>query len=362
MSITMKTKFSEKERALLQAILDALPHVAGVIDRERRFVAVNQKLLQTLGVTEAEAVLQKRPGEAFNCIHSSTHPEGCGCAAACGHCGAFAAINQSQQQGEKVTSECRLSVLQNGLTRSLDLEVTTTPMSSQGAEECTIVSIVDIGDRKRRETLERIFFHDVLNSAGGLLGLLKVSAEAQMPVTEDLLQISASLVEELREHHDLLRAERHELSVRPSQISCASAAADAVARVQGYPAAVAIEIESQGPEDLTLVTDKVLLGRVLTNLVKNAVEASYPGERVTLAWREAQGGVLFEVRNPAVMSDEIRLQVFQRSFSTKEKGRGLGTYSVKLLTERYLGGRVSFRSEPECGTVFEVWYPRQVAG
>lgn len=36
-----------------------------------------------------------------------------------------------------------------------------------------------------------------------------------------------------------------------------------------------------------------------------------------------------------------QLQIFQRSFSTKGKGRGLGTYSIKLLTERYLKGTAS---------------------
>jgi signal transduction histidine kinase len=44
--------------------------------------------------------------------------------------------------------------------------------------------------------------------------------------------------------------------------------------------------------------------------------------------------------------------VFQRSFSTKGTGRGLGTYSIKLLTERYLGGRVWFESAEGHGTTF----------
>ncbi len=37
--------------------------------------------------------------------------------------------------------------------------------------------------------------------------------------------------------------------------------------------------------------------------------------------------------------------------------RGLGTYSVKLLTERYLGGAVTFTSTQEEGTTFRVCYP-----
>lgn len=42
---------------------------------------------------------------------------------------------------------------------------------------------------------------------------------------------------------------------------------------------------------------------------------------------------------------KLLLRIFQRSFSTKgAKGRGLGTYSMKLFGETYLGGQVSFRS------------------
>jgi signal transduction histidine kinase len=51
----------------------------------------------------------------------------------------------------------------------------------------------------------------------------------------------------------------------------------------------------------------------------------------------------------------------ERSFSTKGgRGRGLGTYSVRLLTERHLGGQVDFRSVPEEGTTFFVRLPRSI--
>ena len=60
------------------------------------------------------------------------------------------------------------------------------------------------------------------------------------------------------------------------------------------------------------------------------------------------------------MPHVVQLQLFQRSFSTKGLGRGLGTYSMKLLSERYLGGRISFTSTEEAGTTFTASYPRQL--
>jgi len=59
------------------------------------------------------------------------------------------------------------------------------------------------------------------------------------------------------------------------------------------------------------------------------------------------------------MPESVRLQVFQRSFSTKSHDRGLGTYSMKLLAERYLGGTVSFTSSVEEGTTFRIRLPLQ---
>ena len=70
--------------------------------------------------------------------------------------------------------------------------------------------------------------------------------------------------------------------------------------------------------------------------------------------------VVFAVHNTEVMPEEVQLQVFQRSFSTKgQPGRGIGTYSMKLLGERYLGGKVSFTSQPSEGTTFRLAIPKK---
>lgn len=70
-----------------------------------------------------------------------------------------------------------------------------------------------------------------------------------------------------------------------------------------------------------------------------------------------QNNIVFWVHNPSVIPLEVQLQLFQRSFSTKGLGRGIGTYSVKLLTEKYLGGKVYFKSNEDEGTTFYVELP-----
>ena len=61
------------------------------------------------------------------------------------------------------------------------------------------------------------------------------------------------------------------------------------------------------------------------------------------------------------MPREVQLQIFKRSFTTKGLGRGLGTYSVKLLTKKYLKGQVGFTTSPADGTTFHVTLPLVLA-
>ncbi|MHC4874743.1 MAG: ATP-binding protein [Planctomycetota bacterium] len=59
-----------------------------------------------------------------------------------------------------------------------------------------------------------------------------------------------------------------------------------------------------------------------------------------------------------IQSEDVKLRVFQRNFSTKaDNGRGLGTFSMKLFGEKFLGGSVTFVSTEEEGTVFKLTLP-----
>ncbi|MPN46151.1 hypothetical protein SDC9_193734 [bioreactor metagenome] len=59
------------------------------------------------------------------------------------------------------------------------------------------------------------------------------------------------------------------------------------------------------------------------------------------------------------MPPDSQLQIFNRSFSTKGDGRGLGTYSIRLLGEKYLKGHVGFTSNKNDGTTFFIRLPKE---
>ena len=107
------------------------------------------------------------------------------------------------------------------------------------------------------------------------------------------------------------------------------------------------------PHDLSLITDEHLCGRILTNMVSNALEATEPGGRVKAGIEPGGNTVTFYVWNNDVIPQDIARRVFQRNFSTKQAmGRGLGTFSMKFFGEQVLGGQISFTSIKEFGTTF----------
>ena len=113
-------------------------------------------------------------------------------------------------------------------------------------------------------------------------------------------------------------------------------------------------------EHSAFLSDHTLLLRVLGNMLKNALEASSPGEKVTLGARNDGDQVELRVNNPTSMPRDVQLQVFKRSFSTKGSGRGIGTYSMRLLASRYLGGTVDFTTGEAAGPTFRVRLPRML--
>ncbi len=343
---------------LLQRTIDAMSDMVLILNGCRQVVGANQRLLELLDC-EPEAVLGRRLGELLGCRNASTGPDGCGTGPDCSLCGAVNAILESQQVDARVTRECRIS-LADPVGAALDLKVSATAVGVDGAR-FTICVAKDISDQKRLGVLARLFFHDVLNTAGSIQGcteLLRERLTSELPDDEDLVELShlaEDLVEEIRAQRDLTNAENGELEpdLRPVQTL------DLLQHLQWtfarHPVARHRTLVLGETWAGTIVTDPRLLSRVLGNMIKNALEAVGRGQTVTVSCLEQAETLVFRVHNPGAMPDEVQRQVFQRSFSTKSKsGRGIGTHSIKLLGERYLGGQVGFASDAAEGTTFYI--------
>lgn len=102
------------------------------------------------------------------------------------------------------------------------------------------------------------------------------------------------------------------------------------------------------PEDMLLYADESLVGRVLGNLLKNAVEALGEGRgwvevRAFLNERE---DVVMEVSDSGpVIVPEVEERLFIPFFTTKEGGSGIGL-SISRQIMRLSGGTLTLRTKP----------------
>ena len=372
--MTLPTEFAPAQRAgefeilsqnlvirdleYVKKFIDASPNIMVVLNEERQIVFFNQRLLDYLGLTEGSKILGKRPGEVFNCANAYKAESGCGTSTFCKTCGAVEAILHSQT-GYAAIQECR--ILQQTTGDALDLRIWTTPIRIDG-QPFTIFSVVDISNEKRRRVLERIFFHDILNTASGLHGVAsiikKAPPEELNEIKELIYDLSSELIEKIQAQRELTAAENYELAIHPDYYDPVRIIEETVAVYRKQEIAHTRTIKISASDEVNnIFIDKVIFKRVLGNLIKNALEASLPEDTVSIGFLKKENQFEFWVHNPGCMAEEIRLQIFQRSFSTKGDSRGLGTYSIKLLTERYLHGKVSFSSTSEEGTIFNIFVP-----
>ncbi len=349
--------------ATLRAMLDAMPFWVFVLNQQRQVVTANSSLLNLVERTEDE-LIGYRPGEIIGCVHAARGPDGCGTAKPCIDCGAVRTLLQSQNTGKTVTGDCRLRLDATSPGCALELRVTATPVEIHG-EPLTLVALEDIGDRSRLAVLTRVFFHDVMNTIMGLKTHFQVIASKAAKGTLVPEEVGAlenyldELSDEIRSQRELMLAEAGDLKVSTGRIQTG----EFLRHLQDLHCTAEngnAEVVLGGVWEGELTTDRALLTRVIGNMLRNALEASGPGRKVTLSCRDCGQAARISVHNEEVMAEDVQRQVFLRSFSTKAvTGRGIGTHSMKLIGERYLLGRVDFESVEEKGTTFWIEVPKQ---
>lgn len=344
----------------VQAVLETLDSYAMVLNAQRQILAANPALLEALSLAGAPSGQGLRLGETLGCVHADEGPDGCGSSRACRSCGALLATLATQGTGEPTTEECFISIRRGDQWEAREFIARTMPLVVAG-HPLTLLTLRDISALKRRETLERVFIHDLMASLQELRGWTEVSRGAGADgtaVAERVLALVNHLTDEVESQHWLLQAECGDLvaeirTVPPERLLDEledSLGAEVAARLIRIP---------PPPEARPVCTDPAILSRILRNMVMNAIEAMPLGGQVRIWHEHRSDRAMFIVHNPGFMPPEISDRVFQRSFSTKAThGRGLGTYGMKVLGETVLGGKVGFKTSWTEGTRFFIELPR----
>lgn len=346
---------------IMNTLLKTLAGLLVVINEDRQIVAINHAFLEALGITDVEEVLGLRLGESLRCVHAKAPPHGCGTTPHCVTCGAAIAMMTAIEKDEICEQVCALDTRINGVTNDICLLIKGQPVRIDD-QRWILIYAQDVSQQQFWINLERVFFHDINNALSSLVGYSDLLA-ADFPGNETVLQIrdaaerinsEIALQRSLSRHKDI----RGLVKKVPSSVAAIRKEVDLIIKGHGErQRKELIEIWPAAPIDLS--TDPILVSRVLGNMLLNALEATPEGGTVRLITTAQTDEIIWQVWNQAYIDPMIQKRIFQRHFSTKSRlGRGLGTYSMKLLGELCLKGHVSFTSDKEKGTTFTFRLPR----
>jgi signal transduction histidine kinase len=203
--------------------------------------------------------------------------------------------------------------------------------------------------------------HELRTPATSVYGVLKTLADRGPDLNEglreELLRVGVEQGERLRrlleELLDLSRLDARAIDVEPRPVVLKAALADVVQGALSASEAVELDI----PEDLAAVVDPLVLERVISNLVANAVRYGAPPIRIVARQRDRHLRVAVEDAGPGV-PEELEGTVFDRfARGGSDSGHGLGLAIARAYAQAH-GGDLFYDHRPS-GARFELLIPQE---
>ncbi|MGM9759264.1 MAG: sensor histidine kinase [Parabacteroides sp.] len=335
-----KAEAFEQEK-YYELILNAVDTGIVVIDDQGHIVQSNQAALQLLGIHLFLQVHQ------LNRIHP--HLE---------------TAVQEIRPGE--TRQVSFDTEKGGV----NLSIRASEMSLRG-KHVRLLAINDIRDEmEQNETeawirLTRVLTHEIMNSVTPITSLSDTLLELYGQESEELrngLETIRTTGKGLIAFVESYRKFTHIPTPHPTLFYVAHFAERMVQLARhhfNYPN-ITIQVTVE-PDDLILYADEQLIGQVVQNLLKNAMQAIGPekpdGHIELRAYCNEQESIFLEVSNngPAIPPD-VAAHIFIPFFTTKTEGSGIGL-SISRQIMRLSGGSITLHSDPAGPTTFTLRFP-----
>lgn len=253
--------------------------------------------------------------------------------------------------------DTRTLTLHNGdSTHQLSIQVSQSRIRDRNIRILVVNDIHNELENKEIESwisLTRVLTHEIMNSVSPITSLSE-SLRTLVPDTSselykglDVIHSTGRGIEGFVESY---RQFTHIPTPAPTLFYVRGMVERAVQLVHGVPEHTCIDFRwSVEPEDMLLHADENLIGRVLNNLLKNAVEAI--GERDN-GWVEVRAflnereDVVIEVSDSGdPIPPEVEERIFIPFFTTKTDGSGIGL-SISRQIMRLSGGTLTLRTIP----------------
>jgi two-component system sensor histidine kinase/response regulator len=220
-----------------------------------------------------------------------------------------------------------------------------------------------------REEMEHINRHDLKNPLTVVLAMCSaLSGQTDMTAKQKKMlalieEAARKMLEMINRSIDLCKMENgvYELNARPTdalKVARQIAAAHGeISQEKGVLFDLKMNGAPAGPGHGFMVSaEELLLYSMLSNLVRNAIEAAPPDSTVSLSFTEEKAGII-SIHNEGAIPESIRGRFFEK-FATAGKpgGTGLGAYSARLIVKT-MGGTIGFKTSEKTGTTITVKLP-----
>lgn len=235
-----------------------------------------------------------------------------------------------------------------------------------------VASIVDISERKAAEQIRRdvvrMLSHDIKNPLAVIRGSVDIARE-ELQTGGDVLSLLDAVERAADKAMGLAlnfleadKIETGQLRLRRDLISLNGVVEETLRHQTVHARGKKMTLRPDLEENLPLISvDGPLIGRVVANLVSNALKVSPEGGVVVVATRSTERTVTLSVRDRGPGIDmEALPKLFQRYSSAgqpRSDSTGLGLFVVRTVVEAH-GGAVAVERNPEGGTSFTVTLPR----
>ncbi len=362
----------EQYRLLAENVTDVVTH----LDPATRLLYVSPSVENLLGYMP-----EKLTGErAFDLVHPEDRDS------------AARAVMTALEEGERPRTEFRIRTKNEGYlwvesvgkelegagARS-ELVITTRDISERKAREADLVQARDTAEEARQEAeeareeaeqanrLKSAFLanmsHEIrtpLTSVIGFSEVLEEEVEADYARFARLIRQSSTRLKEVL--NSVLRLSKLEVGAvefEPEDLDLATEVERTVELLQPQAEDKDLALRMDAPDELPAHLDPGATGRILDNLVSNAIKYTPDGGRVDVRLRSEESWAELEVSDTGRGIDEELLPNLFEPFvqapgeDGRDEGSGLGLAITKRLVEG-MNGEIDVDTEPGEGTCFTV--------
>lgn len=219
------------------------------------------------------------------------------------------------------------------------------------------------------ELVDQISRHDLKSPLTVFLNVpeMLMTADNILPDQKDLLRLLSDsgrrMNEMIRRHLDLIRMEQGSYELKAVSVDILKVIQQVFSELDGLMTRKNLcrELSFDGaPTSVSSVFpvpgEELLFYSILSNLIKNAIEASPEGGKITTTL-VSQPTFAVSIHNLGAIPAQIRDRFFDRYVTSgKARGTGLGVFSARLMA-RTLGGDLSFTTHDTDGTTLTLSIP-----